>query len=46
MIENCQWINIHTLHPDSLQFILEIRDAQGYGARWEIQGQFRGLVEP
>ena len=46
IIEQCQWVNIHTLNPNSHVFILEIRDAHGFGARWEIQHQFRGLVEP
>lgn len=47
IIHNCQWINIHTLHQGTpLVFILEIRDSLGFGARWEIQGQFRGLIEP
>ena len=47
IIQTCQWINIHTLHQGTpLVFILEIRDSLGFGARWEIQGQFRGLIEP
>ena len=47
LIQSCKWINIHTLHQGTpLVFILEIRDSMGFGARWEIQGQFRGLIEP
>ena len=46
LIDTCQWINIHTLHQNSAVFVLEIRDALGFGARWEIQGAFRGLIEP
>lgn len=38
LLRNCQWINIHTLHPGSHIFILEARDAVGFGARWEIAG--------
>ena len=36
IIDQCQWINIHTLHQKSDVFILEIRNAIGFGARWEI----------
>ena len=46
LLNTCQWVNIHTLHPTSTVFILEIRDAIGFGARWEIQGVFKGLIEP
>ena len=42
LISHCQWINIHTLHSNSHIFILEMRDAQGFGARWEIQGPSQG----
>jgi hypothetical protein len=38
LIANCQWVNIHTLYPGSHIFILEVRDINGFGARWEIQG--------
>ena len=50
IIQTSVWINIHTLHPSSHLFILEMRDIKGFGARWEIAGQyegsFRGLIEP
>jgi len=46
LIENCRWLSIHTLNQNTTIFILEIRDSAGFGARWEIQGQFKGLIEP
>jgi hypothetical protein len=45
-VEECSWINIHTLNSKSTQIILEVRDNKGYGMRWAIEGDFRGLVEP
>jgi len=38
ILRDCQWINIHTLFQDSHIYILETRDALGFGARWEIAG--------
>mmetsp|Transcript_13247 Transcript_13247/g.20697 ORF Transcript_13247/g.20697 Transcript_13247/m.20697 type:complete len:107 (-) Transcript_13247:98-418(-) len=36
VIDETSWINIHTLHPSSMVYILEIRNSNGFGARWEI----------
>lgn len=46
MINTCQWINVHTLYQGSENLILELRDSNGFGARWEVDQQFRGLIEP
>jgi len=45
ILRNATWINIHSL-PHELP-ILEVRTAEGYGARWLADGaQFRGFLEP
>lgn len=41
---NCIWINIHGL-PHQIN-IIELRIDKGYGIRWEINGFFRGFLEP
>ncbi len=46
ILDECIWINIHTFNPKSIQIILEVRETKGYGARWAIECDFRGLVEP
>ncbi|TNV86280.1 hypothetical protein FGO68_gene16032 [Halteria grandinella] len=53
ILEQCIWINIHTLNPKSVQIILEVREGmKGYGGRWAVTispgeiCEFRGLVEP
>ena len=46
LLNACQWLNVMTLCPASKDLILEIRDCNGYGARWEVDNQFRGLIEP
>lgn len=43
-LDNCIWINIHGLPGDIP--ILELRVKQGYGIRWQINGVFRGFLEP
>ena len=41
------WINIHTLsRTTATQFIIELRQSEGYGARWDLEYNFRGLIEP
>lgn len=52
MFEECIWINVHFL-PHSKEIIEvkynnynQIRNSKGYGMRWEIGGEFRGLIEP
>eukprot|EP00026_Physarum_polycephalum_P009597 Phypoly_transcript_09725.p1 GENE.Phypoly_transcript_09725~~Phypoly_transcript_09725.p1 ORF type:complete len:299 (+),score=24.64 Phypoly_transcript_09725:114-1010(+) len=45
ILQNATWINIHSL-PHELP-CLEVRIAEGYGARWLADGaQFRGFLEP
>ena len=46
LLDQCIWINIHTLNSKSVQIILEVRESKGYGGRWTIECEFRGLVEP
>ena len=40
------WINIHTLSKNSPDSSLEVRDDGGYGARWDTNYCFKGLLEP
>jgi hypothetical protein len=35
-----------TLSKTSSQVLIEIRIEEGYGARWDINQDFRGLLEP
>ena len=44
IIEECEWINVHTL-PHS-EYVVEIRIRIGYGIRWTTAGVFRGFLEP
>ncbi|XP_041363710.1 uncharacterized protein LOC121379254 [Gigantopelta aegis] len=45
ILDHATWINIHWLPHDL--FILEVRQAEGYGARWSADGStFRGFLEP
>lgn len=46
LLDEVVWINIHTLNSKSTLLILEIREMKGYGARWSVDCEFRGLVEP
>lgn len=43
-LDECVWINIHGLPGDIP--IIELRVDQGYGIRWQIDGVFRGFLEP
>jgi hypothetical protein len=43
-IEECVWINIHGLPGDIP--IVELRTEEGYGIRWQVDGVFRGFLEP
>lgn len=45
ILDNATWINIHQLPHEVLT--IEVRQENGYGARWTSDGQqFRGFVEP
>jgi hypothetical protein len=44
LLDDCIWINIHYL-PHSNK-VVEIRNKKGYGIRWNLNGEFRGLIEP
>ncbi|KAI3994668.1 hypothetical protein MKX01_027558 [Papaver californicum] len=45
LISHCRWINIHIVPP--YDGVLEIRVAEGYGARWSKEGsKFIGFLEP
>ena len=47
ILDECVWINIHTLNTKNTTLMLEVREAKGYGARWALDlNEFRGLVEP
>ena len=44
LLDECVWINVHTVGAD--ENIIECRVDQGYGARWTVDGKFRGFLEP
>ncbi|PKI63816.1 hypothetical protein CRG98_015800 [Punica granatum] len=45
LISSCCWLNLHVVPPHGVVF--EIRDANGYGARWSGDGsKFIGFLEP
>lgn len=45
ILKDASWINIHLL-PHNLK-VIEVRCAEGYGARWSHDGAaFRGFLEP
>lgn len=45
ILGDASWINIHML-PHDLK-VIEVRCAEGYGARWSYDGKvFRGFLEP
>jgi hypothetical protein len=44
ILDECVWINIYYLSNSNK--ILEVRNAKGYGIRWNLNGEFRGLIEP
>lgn len=47
MLNEAVWINIHTLSKTtSYQVIVEVRTSLGYGARWDCNYDFKGLMEP
>lgn len=52
MLDECIWINVHWLPHDEhvVEVILllkhQCRIRKGYGARWKIDGKFRGFLEP
>ena len=47
MLNEVIWINIHTLSKTtSYQVIVEVRNSLGYGARWDCNYDFKGLMEP
>jgi hypothetical protein len=46
ILQNVCWNNIHTLGRASTIITVEVRTVDGYGARWDIPADFRGLVEP
>jgi len=51
VFRNAVWLNVHLLPHDVI--VYEIRESQGYGARWIINNpsfenglEFRGFLEP
>ena len=47
MLSEVTWINIHTLSKTTEdEIILEVRQSQGYGARWDMNYEFKGCLEP
>jgi len=46
IVEGGVWINLHKPNTKFEGYIVEIRESSGYGIRWTLEGEFRGLVEP
>ncbi len=55
LLDQCVWINLHKMSGTNTdETIIEIRESQGYGARWTwriesgqiVDMKFRGFVEP
>ncbi|XP_075504909.1 uncharacterized protein LOC142542258 isoform X3 [Primulina tabacum] len=45
LLTRCTWLNIHIVPPHGI--VLEIRIAEGFGARWSEDGiKFMGFLEP
>jgi hypothetical protein len=45
LLRDAIWVNVHMLPGD--EWVVEIRVAEGYGARWTADGlKFRGFLEP
>jgi hypothetical protein len=44
LLKECVWVNVHKMLQSEV--IIECRVAQGYGIRWNIEGAFRGFLEP
>ena len=44
ILKECVWMNVHKMLQS--ETIVECRVAQGYGIRWNIDGVFRGFLEP
>ena len=47
ILATATWVNIHAFGGGGQDGVLEVRQAQGYGARWSMDGAvFRGFLEP
>ncbi|CAM9606116.1 unnamed protein product, partial [Ascophyllum nodosum] len=47
ILATATWVNIHAFGGGGQDSVLEVRQAQGYGARWSVDGAvFRGFLEP
>ena len=44
ILKNCVWMNIHIMVHQVI--LVECRVQQGYGIRWQLDGTFRGFLEP
>lgn len=40
------WLNTVTLSKTSAQVLIEVRILEGQGARWDVNYDFKGLLEP
>jgi hypothetical protein len=43
LVDGIAWMNVHAFAG---AITLEVRNADGYGARWTLDGAFRGFLEP
>lgn len=47
ILSTATWVNIHAFGGGGQDGVLEVRQPQGYGARWSVDGtNFRGFLEP
>lgn len=46
LLDNAVWLSLVTLTKSSAQVLVEVRIEEGYGARWDVNYTFRGLLEP
>ena len=47
LLSSITWINVHTLSRTTAdQIIVELRQSEGFGARWDTNYAFKGLIEP
>lgn len=47
ILSTATWVNIHAFGGGGQDGVVEVRQAQGYGARWSVDGtNFRGFLEP
>ncbi|CAM9481641.1 unnamed protein product, partial [Sphacelaria rigidula] len=47
ILQTATWVNLHAFGEDWNDGVFEVRELNGYGARWSVDGTaFRGFLEP